>query len=99
MNIFEYVGSEIEHISFINKEITIKKNIKAIKKTHLNNNELKYLIFNACIYGLDEVFIAIIDKFYEQSLDFIKKEKLTLKELSNLKNDNLIKIEYLKKSD
>lgn len=85
MNVFEYVGTDLEHICFDKKEIDI---IEIIEKTNIDkisNDELSYIILNSCLYNYDKVLFVIKKKYEVEYKNFIQKNK----DIINLFGKNL----------
>jgi len=75
MNVFEYVGTDLEHISFDNDEIDIIEIINKINIEKISYNELSYIILNSCLYNYDKVLFTMKKKYEEEYKSYVEKNK------------------------
>jgi len=72
MEVFKYIGTEIEHINFSKlDEEQIIYQLKNIET--LNKNEIKYLVLTATIYGYNKVIEYIKKNFFDEYQKFNSK--------------------------
>ena len=85
MNVFEYVGSDLEHINFDNDEIDIIDMIDKINVENVSNNEMSYIILNSCLNNYDKVIFSMKKKYEKEYKNFVEKNK----DIINLFGKNL----------
>jgi len=72
MNVFHYIGTDVEHISFDDKQENIIEKINSITTEKITHDEFNYLAYNSCLYGFDKVLFVMKKKFPTQYNHFVK---------------------------